>query len=52
LRLNEDLSFREAIEVPREVIVERFGERRCTWAKHLEADPLVSKIVKLRGLSS
>jgi hypothetical protein len=46
IRFDEEYRPTEAIEVPREVIEELFGERRVTWTKALEADSRVRRISK------
>lgn len=44
IRLDEDYSPLEAIEVPREVVEEYFGHGRVTWQKRLANDPRVRRI--------
>jgi len=44
IRLNEDYTPREAIEVPREVVEEYYGQGRLSWTKTLASDDRVRAI--------
>lgn len=51
LRLNEDFEPEEALEIPRAVVDEMFGDSRVAWTNALAADPRVHRIDsrKLQG---
>ena len=44
IRLDEDYRPLEAIEVPREVLEERYGSGRVSWTQQLASDPRVRRI--------
>ncbi len=44
IRLNEDYTPREAIEVARAVVQEYYGDGRVSWTKRLESDGRVRRI--------
>lgn len=46
IRLDAEYRPIEAIEIPREVIEEYFGEGRVSWTQRLETDPRVRRISK------